>query len=135
MWNIKKGFIDLFYMKNLISVLFAAMLAFGCSSVKTGDVMVLFDVSDAGSKEIVLICNNEMKTVMLDENGHGELVMSDVEASYATLYYMGDMSDVAMLYLEGGDRLKVTSDGKDFYRSMVCEGDKAPVVKILSSAG
>ena len=133
MWNIKKGFIDLFYMKNLISVFFAAMLAIGCSSVKSGDVMVFFDVSDAGSKEIVLICNNEMKTVMLDDNGHGELVLLDVEAAYATLYYMGDMSDVAMLYLEGGDRLKVTSDGKDFYKSMVCEGEKAPVVEYLNT--
>lgn len=120
-------------MKNLISVLFAAVLAFGCSAVKSGDATVVFNVTDAVSKEIVLICNNDMKTIMLDEHGYGEIVLPDIDAVYATVYYMGDLSDVRQLYLEGGDKLTVSSDGRDFYKKMVCEGDKAAAVGYLNT--
>lgn len=133
MSSIRKGFIDLYDMKNLFSILVVSLLALSCSRISSGDAVIVLDVSDVTSGEVVFVCQNEMKTVTLDEHGHGEIVLPDVEASYVSMFYMADLSDHALLYVEGGDVLNVRSTAHDFYKNLTFEGDKASVVSYLNT--
>ena len=73
-------------MKNFIVGALIALFAVGCASAPA-DVVLTFDVTSPVAKEIVVVCNTDIKTFPLDENGHCEAVFEDVDALYARVFY------------------------------------------------
>lgn len=116
-------------MKNFIIVALAALIAAGCSSVAE-DVVLTFDVTDPVAKEVVVVCNADIKTFPLDDEGHCEAVFASVDAAYARVYYgRGEK----LIYMEAGDRAAISFDAKDFDGTFRFEGAKAPAVGYLNT--
>lgn len=118
-------------MKNFITVLMAAVMMAGCShkSEKADDIVLSFAVTDPTASEVVLVVGTSVNMYPLDEEGHAEIVLTDVDASYAKLFYGREHKNI---YYERGDRASVTFDGNDFNGTFHFDGDKKPAVDYLN---
>lgn len=113
-------------------MLIMAVVAAACGSVSPDDIILTFNVSDMTSDEVVLVYHNEIKTVTLDGQGHGELVLDGMDAVYARLFYAADLRDFKQVYLESGDRINISFNGKDYFGTFTFDGEKAAAVKYLN---
>ena len=133
MLPIRKGFIDYYigdYMKNLFFAFIAAVVVCACSTPLAEDIQLSFDVIDPIAKNVVIVSHGVVNEVGLDENGHGEFKTDGIDAVYARVYY-GSRSRI--IYLEKGDRARISFEGKDFDGTFLFEGSKAPVVEYLNT--
>lgn len=114
-------------MKNLIIAALVSFMAAGCASFE--DAVITFDVKDVTSKEVVIVCHNDVLTFPLDADGHAEAVLDTYERAYAKVFYGMDSK---MIYFEKGDRASVSFDGRDFKGTFTFEGEKSPAVEYLN---
>ncbi|MBO5419759.1 MAG: TlpA family protein disulfide reductase [Bacteroidales bacterium] len=117
-------------MKNLFFTFIAAVLASACSGPLAEDIQLTFDVTDPIAKNVVLVSHGAVNEIGLDENGHGEFINEGVDAVYARVYYG---SQTRLIYLEKGDRARISFDGKNFEGTFAFEGSKAPAVDYLNT--
>ena len=114
-------------MKNFILGALMALIAAGCASAPA-DAVLTFDVTSPTAKEIVLVCNTDIKTFPLDESGHCEAVLENVDAIYARMFYG---RNERIIYVEGGDHASISFDAGDFEGTFRFDGAKAPAVEYL----
>ena len=120
-------------MKRFISIFFAAMCIAGCGMEGSKDIVLTFNVNEKASNEVVVVYHNEIKTVALDAQGVAELVISDQDAVYARLYHYPDVGTFKSLYLERGDNVNISFNGRDLAGSFVFDGEKAKAVEYLNT--
>ena len=94
-------------MRRFFSMLVLAAVAAACGNVQPKDIVLTFDVADMTADEIVLVYHNEIRSLTLDGQGHGELVLDDMDAVYARLFYAADLKSFKQIYLEAGDQALV----------------------------
>lgn len=119
-------------MRNFITVLFAAIMLAACSqkSGKADDVVLSFTVTEPTAAEVVLVVGTSVNMYPLDDSGHAEIVLTDVDASYAKLFYGREHKNI---YYERGDRASVTFSGDDFSGTFLFDGDKKEAVEYLNN--
>lgn len=118
-------------MKNFISMFFVAVMVAACANVRPSDIVLTFDVSNM-TQEVALVYHNEIVTLAPVGQGQGEIVLDDIDAVYAKVFYAADLSDSKQIYLEAGDRVNISFDGKDFFGTFSFEGEKADAVRYLN---
>lgn len=119
-------------MRRFFSMLVLAAVAAACGNVQPKDIVLTFDVADMTADEIVLVYHNEIRSLTLDGQGHGELVLDDMDAVYARLFYAADLRSFKQIYLEAGDRVNISFNGKDYSGTFAFDGEKAAAVKYLN---
>ena len=115
-------------MRYLLAMIIGAVLASGCAG--TADEIVLdFTVEDMSSQEVVIVCHGDVMTFPLN-GGTAEAVLTGMDAAYVRLFYGREFK---WLYVEKGDRARITFNGKDFTGTFSFDGKKAPVVEYLNT--
>lgn len=107
-----------------------AALVCSCAGTSAEDIVVAFDVTDPQLKEVVIVCHTSMIPVQLDDQGHGEAVLTGMDAVYAKVYYGRNMKNV---YLEAGDCPLISFDPNDFDGTFRFEGGKDGAVEYLNT--
>ena len=113
----------------LISLFIAAVFS-SCAGRPAEDMTVSFYVSDPTADEVVLVYHNTASFFKLDESGHAEAVLKGMDAVYAKLFYGRDSK---MIYLEDGDDVKISFEGRNFKETFSFEGDNSAAVEYLNS--
>ncbi|MBR4298447.1 MAG: TlpA family protein disulfide reductase, partial [Bacteroidales bacterium] len=91
--------------------LFIAAVFSSCAGRSAEDMTVSFYVSDPTADEVVLVYHNTATFFKLDESGHAEAALKGMDAVYAKLFYGRDSK---MIYLEEGDDVKISFEGRNF---------------------
>lgn len=113
-------------MRNFILTLLTAIMAVGCGAKE--DAVLVFNVEEPTSREVVVVCHNALYTGSLDENGTAEVVMTGLDAAYARVFYGRNQKTI---YFEKGDRPVISFNGRRFSDTFVFDGKKAPAVEYL----
>ena len=116
--------------KCLLFLSVIAALVCSCSGKTAEDIVITFDVTDPQLREVVVVYHMSMIPVQLDESGHGEAVLTGMDAVYAKVYYGRNMKNV---YLEAGDCPRISFDPKDFDGTFMFEGGKDGAVEYLNT--
>lgn len=116
-------------MRNLFAFI-AALAVCACAGQKEADIRLSFNVTDPVGSEIVLVYHTSMVTAALDEAGCGETVIDGVDAAYVSICYG---QKVKQIYVEKGDRVVISFNGRDFDRSFSVEGDKKAASDYLNT--
>lgn len=116
-------------MRKLILWVLGALLIAGCGSAPK-DVVLTFEVADPVAKEVVVVCNTDIRTFTLDENGYCEAVLNNVDAAYARVFYGRNERTI---YVEGGDCAVISFDADDYAGTFRFEGDKSQAVEYLKN--
>lgn len=111
-------------------LLMFAMLSLIACGKTSEDIEIIFDVNAPVSSTVVVAYHYNMVEVQLDGEGHGECVLSGVEGTFANVFYGMDRK---LVYLEKGDKVRMTFEGNDFNGTFKFEGDKAPAVEYLNT--
>ncbi len=112
-------------MKNYLLLMWIFLACACASSTKPDDIEITFDVQHPTLRQVVLVYQMTVCEIPLDEQGHAVFTLSNVEAAHARLFYGQQEKQV---YVEKGDRVRITFDGNDYLRTFKFEGEKAPVV-------
>lgn len=110
--------------------LFIAAMFVSCAGGPAEDITVSFDVNEAMADEVVLVYHNNVSFFKLDESGHAEAVLKGMDAVYAKVFYGRDSK---MIYLEEGDEVNISFEGRNFKETFTFEGDNAAAVGYLNS--
>lgn len=116
-------------MKNYIIGALVALALAGCASAPES-IVLTFDVTDPLAKEVVVVCNTDIKTFPLDGNGHCEAVLEGIDAAYARVFYGRNERTI---FIEGGDRADISFDANDFAGTFRFEGEKSQAVDYLKN--
>ena len=119
-------------MKGLLTLVVAALFAAGCSngSAASEPAVIDFNVTDKTASEVVMVVRNDIRSISLDQDGKGQIVLEGYDAAYARIFYGMDFKWV---YFEKGDRAVVSFKGNDFKGSFEFEGQKAQAVDYLNT--
>lgn len=117
-------------MKNYLLLMWIFLACACASSTKPDDIEITFDVQHPTLRQVVLVYQMTVCEIPLDEQGHAVFTLRDVEAAHARLFYGQQEKQV---YVEKGDRVRITFDGNDYLRTFKFEGEKSPVVDYLNS--
>lgn len=119
-------------MRKYLLFAWVCLLVAACTSTpKTDGIRLTFDVENPTMREIALVQNKTPYEITLDEQGHAEFTLNDIDAGYALLFY--DENNRHLLYLERGDTARITFNGNDFTGTFKFEGEKAPVINFLNT--
>lgn len=117
-------------MKNCLLIFLIGLMCACTASDKPNDIEITFDVKDPTATEVVLVYHMTIKSIPLDVQGHGVCTLSDMDAVYAKVFYGENQKTV---YLEKGDRARITFDGKNYVNTFKMEGAKAAVADYLNA--
>lgn len=126
-------------MRNFITFIIISLLTVSCGggeSQKSGetpkseDIVLNLNVIDKTAGEVVVIVHGDVRVITLDENGGGSETFTGLDAAYGRVFY-GNQSK--LIYMEKGDNVSISFNGKDFNGSFSLEGEKAPAVKYLNT--
>lgn len=116
------------YMKKFL-LLLAMMSAFACGK-SSDEIEIVFEVSNPVSMSAAVAYHFNVEEVQLDATGHGTCIISGVDKTFANIFYGMERK---LVYLEKGDKARITFDGNDFNGTFRFEGDKAPAVEYLNT--
>lgn len=116
-------------MKNFVFVALAALVLAGCQTTPD-NIVLTFDVTGPVAREVVVVCDMDIKSFPLDEAGHAEAVLENVDAAYARVFY-GQAE--RLIFVERGDRGTISFDGRDFAGTFRFEGAKSQAVEYLKN--
>lgn len=119
-------------MKRFIYAVAALILASGCSSQQqqvADDIVLTFNVTDATSKDAILVCQNKIINFELVD-GKAELVLTGVDAAYANLYYG---MTIKKIYVEKGDRATISFNAADMSGTFAFDGAKKAAVDYMQN--
>lgn len=109
--------------------MFATLSLIACGKASE-DIEIIFDVNAPVNTTVVVAYHYNIVEVQLDESGHGECVLSGVGETFANVFYGMDRK---LVYLEKGDKVRMTFDGNDFNGTFKFDGDKASAVEYLNT--
>lgn len=115
-------------MKRYLIIL-ALFLIAACKPA-TKEIEIEIDAKNPSEKMVMLVYHKTLAPVNLDDSGYGKLTISGMDAVYAKVFYGMASKNI---YLENGDKVKITFDADDFAGTFKFEGDKAPAVEYLNS--
>lgn len=115
-------------MKKYLLIL-AICLAAACKPA-TKEIEIEIEAKNPSENMVMLVYHKTLQPVSLDENGYGRCTINGIDAVYAKVFYGMNYRNI---YLESGDRVKISFDAADFTGTFRFEGDKAPAVEYLNT--
>lgn len=115
-------------MKNIICLTIVSLLCICCARENTA--RLEFEVTDPAASTVVVVCHTDINEIALDENGRGTCSLDGIDAAYARVYYGPGMKRI---YVEKGDKAKISFQGNDFNGTFLFKGRKAPAVEYLNT--
>ena len=115
-------------MKNIICLTMVSLLCICCARENTA--RLEFEVTDPAASTVVVVCHTDINEIALDENGRGTCILDGIDAAYARVYYGPGMKRI---YVEKGDKAKISFQGNDFNGTFLYKGRKAPAVEYLNT--
>ena len=115
-------------MKNIICLTIVSLLCICCARENTA--RLEFEVTDPAASTVVVVCHTDINEIALDENGRGTCILDGIDAAYARVYYGPGMKRI---YVEKGDKAKISFQGNDFNGTFLFKGRKAPAVEYLNT--
>ena len=105
-----------------------SLLCICCARENTA--RLVFEVTDPAASTVVVVCHTDINEIALDENGRGTCILDGIDAAYARVYYGPEMKRI---YVEKGDKAKISFQGNDFNGTFLFKGRKAPAVEYLNT--
>lgn len=106
------------------------LLVLGVGQVRA-DIQLTVDVAHKTASAVVVVYQTTIVEIPLDENGHGTHTFRHLEAVHARLFYGMDCKNI---FLEDGDRIRISFDGNDFKETVKFEapGGKEKIFRYLN---
>lgn len=106
-------------MKTILNTVFSlSLLLFGLPTEMKADIVVNIKTTDPTQSKAVIVYQTTIDEIPLDENGCGSKTYTNMKAMYARFFYGMESKNI---FLEDGDRINITFNGKDFLNTMKFE--------------
>ena len=96
----------------------------------TKEIQIEVEAKNPAEKMVMLVYHKTLAPIELDDNGYGKLTIEGMDAVYAKVFYGMASKNI---YLEKGDRAKISFDAADFAGTFSFDGSKAPAVEYLNT--
>ncbi|MCM1501353.1 MAG: TlpA family protein disulfide reductase [Bacteroidales bacterium] len=115
-------------MKRYLFILATLLLA-ACKP-SSQEIEIEIEAKNPSEKMVMLVYHKTLCPIDLDDSGYGKCTLHGMDAVYAKVFYGMASKNI---YLEKGDRVKISFDAKDFAGTFTFDGDKAPAVGYLNA--
>ncbi len=116
-------------MKNLWYVFLLCVVA-SCTVKKADEVTVRVKVDNMAYSKVAMTFNAVGEQADLDAKGEASFTVKVPDYAYARLFYGEDSK---LVFLEKGEDVKISFDGRKFNEGIQFEGKNAPVVDFLNT--